>query len=102
MKVIIDMNKKYYIIDFIGYENYPIRYLRYILSKFKHKNLNLFLLAINEAVCNAARYTTTSINTCHINLQIYCDDNYIKVLVVANTNHNFAKDLKKKINELKK
>ena len=32
MKVIIDMNKKYYIIDFIGYENYPIRYLRYILS----------------------------------------------------------------------
>lgn len=101
MKVIIDMNKKYYIIDFIGYENYPIRYLRYILSKFKHKNLNLFLLAINEAVCNAARYTTTSINTCHINLQIYCDDNYIKVLVVANTNHNFAKDLKKKLNELK-
>ena len=97
------MNKKYITLKIIGYENYPIKYLKYILlNSFKDdRDLNLFLLSINEAVCNAARYTTTNIKTCKINIQIYIDNKLIKVKISSDTHPTSAKDLKRELSKLK-
>ena len=77
--------KEYFLINFTGYENYPIKYIRYLLKKHNVNDDDNFILAINEVVCNAARYNLKSIDECEIQIKFYFENNTINVLIIANT-----------------
>lgn len=93
-------NKQYILIRFTGYNNYPINYLKYLLKENGFMNID-FMLAINEAVCNAARYNINDINTCKIKIILYFNENSVKVLVSSKTIPTSAYIIKTNLLKLK-
>lgn len=93
-------NKQYILIKFIGYDNYPINYLKYLLKEKGFMTID-FMLAINEAICNAVRYNINDINTCKINIMIYFDKNFVKFLISSETTPTSAYTIKSNLLKLK-
>ena len=85
--------------DFTGYQNYEEtqNILKEILLEAFHKDNVLFRLAINEAVCNAARYALAGVKNVQIYITVRITDSDVKVSVYAETRNFDAKAYQQKL-----
>lgn len=84
---------------FTGYDNYPIdEVIKMIEKHIKDRETSLrLILAVNEAVCNAARYSINLLNECKIKIKIYVKDKEIIIIVSSKTVDNSAIGIRKKM-----
>lgn len=90
--------------EFVGYDHYGDIYPeleKYIFKSMQAENY-YFMMAINEAVCNAAKYSVAGIKNVKIKIELKIMQHDVMVSVFANTRPFDAKEYQKNLLELLK
>lgn len=87
---------------FRGYQNYEETQtkLRELFKKHFQYDDIFFMLAVNEAVCNAARYAKAGAYEVDVDINVEISETDLSVTVKANTMPSNAKDIQSRLRKL--